>query len=177
MISDKQMRYVKSEDGYDYYVFTPTLVRQYYNKNEDWTGHRKSIMHKLHMMLYHIRGGYKILYMMDGENIVSYVIFARCGKTVIKGSTRDDIFTVFVTTHPDYRKKGLATKLIHEMLHGIEMNYKDSYKTIVDSNIGSQKVAFANGYVKLYQAKKSRLLKTISRSDAGNWRLYKLANY
>ena len=59
MINDKQMRYIKSEDGYDYYIFTPTLTRQYYNREEPWTKHRAGITHKLHMLLYHVRGGIK----------------------------------------------------------------------------------------------------------------------
>ena len=176
MIDDKQMKFIKSEDGYDYYIFTPTLTRQYFNKNEEWTEHRKSITHKLHMLLYHIRGGYNILYMLDGEKIAAYVIYARCGRTIIKNSTRDDIFTVFVTTHPDYRKKGLATKIIHEMLCGVDLKYNVSYKTIADSNIGSVKTALKNGYREIYQAKRSPLLKTISEANAGDWRLYSVKN-
>ena len=174
MIDDKQMKFIKSENGLDFYIFTPTLFRQYFNKNENWTVHRKSIMHKLHMFLYYIRGGYRILYMIDGDKIAAYVIYAKCGKTVIKNSTRDDIFTVFVTTHPDYRRKGIATAIINEMLHGIGLQYNNAYKTIEDSNIGSKKVAFANGYAQLYKAKRSKILKTISKSDVGNWRLYSL---
>lgn len=172
MINDKRLKYVKSEDGMDYYIFTPTLFRQYFNKSENWTVHRSSFTHKLHMFLYYIRGGYNILYMFDGENIAAYIIYARCGKTVIKNTCRNDIFTVFVTTHPDYRKKGLATKIVYEMLHGIGLKYKASYKTISDSNTGSVKAAFKNGYSELYPAKKSGLFKTISQSDSGNWRLY-----
>ena len=175
MINDKQMRYIKSEDGYDYYIFTPTLTRQYYNREEPWTEHRKSITHKLHMLLYKMRGGYNILYMMKNSEIAAYVVYAKCGDTVIKGSSSDDIFTVFVTTHPEYRRKGLATKIIYQMLHGVGVNYNVSYKTIIDSNEGSIKAAFNNGYKVLYPAKRSMLLKTISKTDSGDWRLYSVS--
>ena len=57
MITDKRMKFVKSEDGMDYYIFSPSLTRQYYNKTEEWTEHRKSLTHKIHMILYHLRGG------------------------------------------------------------------------------------------------------------------------
>ena len=109
---------------------------------------------------------------MDDKNIASYIVFARCGKTVIEGSTRNDIFTVFITTHPNYRKRGLATKIVHEMLHGIGLQYVSSYKTIVDSNIGSQNAAFANGYVVLHPASRTKFLRTISEAKDGNCRLY-----
>ena len=110
--------------------------------------------------------------MMEGEEIASYIVFARCGKTVIEGSTRNDIFTVFVTTHPNYRKRGFASKIVNVMLHDIGLEYDTSYKTIVDSNIGSQKAAFANGYEILYPAKKSKFLRTMSKAEDGDWRLY-----
>ena len=109
---------------------------------------------------------------MKGDDIVSYVCFARCGKTIIEGSSRDDIFTVFVTTHPGYRRKGLATKIIDELLHGIDLDYRVAYKTIADSNIGSIAVAKINGYAEMYPAKRSPLLKTISKAESGTWRLY-----
>lgn len=172
MINDKRMKYIKSEDGMDYYIFSPSLIRQYYNNSEEWTKHRKSLTHKLHMMLYHLRGGYQILYMMDGMKIASYIVFARCGKTVIEGSTIKDIFTVFVTTHPDYRRRGYASKIVNTMLHDIGLKYDISYKTILDSNIGSQKAAIANGYEVLYPAQKTRILKTISKAEDGDWKLY-----
>lgn len=174
MINDKRMKFIKTYDGFDLFLYSPSLFRHYYNKNEDWTPHRRSITHHIHMMLYHIRGGYQILYMMDGDNIAAYIVFARCGKTVIKDSTRNDIYTVYVTTHPDYRMRGLAKKIVHELLSGIGLKYDNAYKAIVDSNIGSQKAAFANGYKVLYQAKKSGPLKTISQSNSGDWRLYAL---
>ena len=110
--------------------------------------------------------------MMDGEKIASYIVFARCGKTVIKGSTRNDIFTVFVTTHPNYRRRGFASKIVNVMLHDIGLKYDTSYKTIVDSNIGSQKAAFANDYEVLYPAQRTKILKTISKAKDGDWRLY-----
>ena len=110
--------------------------------------------------------------MMKGDDIVSYVCFARCGKTVIKSSSVNDIFTVYITTHPDYRRKGLATKLIAELLHGIGLDYQIAYKTIADSNIGSRTVAKINGYTEMYPAKRSLLLKTISQAETGDWRLY-----
>lgn len=172
MIHDKQMKYIKSENGLDYYIFTPTFFRQYYNKVEVWTAHRGSITHKLHMLLYYIRGGYHILYLMDGGNIAAYLVYAQAGNTVIKGSTDADIFTVFITTHPEYRRKGFASNLADTMLNGIGLNYRYAYKTIADGNEGSIKAAFANGYTELYPVRKSRIIKTISKASESSWKLY-----
>jgi len=176
MINDKRMKYITSEDGYDYYVFTPTLFRQYYNKVEPWTAHRSIFSHKLHMLLYHIRGGYNILYMLEKGDVIAYIIYARCGRTVIKGSTRKDIFIVFGTTHPKYRNRGLQKRLHYKLLHDIGLEFRNSYLTKYDTNIGSEKVVVATGYSCLYQVKRSLFLKTIYRTDKGIWRLYVYKN-
>lgn len=173
---DNRMKFVKSENGLDYYIFTPTLFRQYFNKSEEWTPHRKSIAHKIHMFLYYMRGGYKILYMLDGDNIVAYLVYARCGKTVVENTTREDIFTVFVTTHPNYRHNGYATKIVYELLHGINLKYSKSFKTISDSNIGSLKSALKNGYQVIFPIKKSKTFKTIIRTDYSKTKLYVVEN-
>ena len=170
------MKYIKSVDGKDYYLFTPSLTRQYFNKEEEWTKHRKLLSHKLHMLLYYIRGGYSILYMMDGEEIAAYLVFTRAGRTVIEGTTKEDIFTIFVTTHPKYRRQGLATKIVHELLTGINLKFRTAYKTIVDWNTRSRLAAFANGYVEQYPGKKSKYLKTIQRVEKSKWKLYSYQN-
>ena len=58
------------------------------------------------------------------------------------------------------------------MLYEIGLEYEASYKTIADSNIGSQKAAFANGYVALYRARKSKILHTIHKSENAGLKLY-----
>lgn len=172
MIKDKRMKYLSSEDGFDYYVFSPTLFRQYYNKTEEWTAHRTFLTHKIHMLLFFLLGGYKILYMMDKENIASYLVYSRCGGLKIKGSTKKDILTIFVTTHPDYRGKGLAKKIGKKMSDGIGLEYNKAYKSILDTNVASIKVALADGYRLECKIKKSKILRTISSCDNSDWGLY-----
>lgn len=57
MIKDKQMKYMGSSNGLDYYLFTPSLFRLYYEKRDDDAVHTKTLSHKVHMCLYLIRGG------------------------------------------------------------------------------------------------------------------------
>lgn len=172
MIVDKQMKYILSDKGMDYYIFSPTLFRQYFNKKEEWTPHRQTITHKIHMFLYHIRCGYNILYVMDNDDIAGYLIYTRGGFTVIKNTTRKDVFTIFVTTHPNHRRKNIATNLVNKFLHEIGIEYDTSYKTIYDHNLGSIKAALANGYDVVYSAKKTRLFQTIVPDNENDWKLY-----
>lgn len=56
MIADKRMKFVKCEEGINYYLFQPSLFSFYYDdkkcKHEKEPSHRYSITHKLHMLLY-----------------------------------------------------------------------------------------------------------------------------
>lgn len=59
MIQNKRMKLVKKDKEYEYYIFKPTLFQQY-SKLEPKEGepkHRKLIIHKIHMLMYKIRGG------------------------------------------------------------------------------------------------------------------------
>lgn len=167
MIANKQMEYIKSEDGLEYYIFTPTIWKLYYDdhKSQEGPAHRKSISHKLHMLLYILRGGYKILYMTKNSDVVSYIIYTHSGRSVIKNTSKKDIYSIFVWTYPEYRKKGYASKIVHEMLHGIGLKYRASYKTILSDNIGSIKSAKENGYECMYGVKRTKFLKTAYRAD------------
>lgn len=63
MINDRRMRLVKSENGINYYLFTPSLFSLYYDdsnvKHKEEPPHRFSLSHKLHMVWYMmvIQGG------------------------------------------------------------------------------------------------------------------------
>ena len=176
MINDRKMRYIRSEDGLDYYVFSPSLFRLYYNRTEEWTKHRKTFSHRFHMLYYVLRGGLKILYKMDGDEVVAYLIYTPAGRTVVQGSTRRDLFSVYITTNPAYRRQGHAAKLVSLLLTGLGLKWDTAYKTIQDSNIGSQKAAFANGYEAVCTVTKSRFFRTVKKKAGTRLKLYARQN-
>ena len=174
MISNRRMQFVNTLDGLDLYIYKPSLFNLYYedgNKN-DRPAHRSRITHLFHMWFYLLRGGYRILYLLDGEKIAAYLVYTQSGNSVVEGSTREDIYTIFITTYPAYRKKGYATLLVRELLHGIGLKYKVSYKTIDDDNIGSIRAAENNGYRSVCCSEKSRLLHRAIRVEKSIHHLY-----
>ena len=86
MINDKRLKFIKTENGINYYLFKPSLFALYYNnkkfKHKCEPSHRSSLTHKLHMIWYMlaVRGGYSILYLEQNEEILSYIIFVKANK-------------------------------------------------------------------------------------------------
>ena len=90
MIDDKRLKFIKSENGINYYLFKPSLFSLYYNdknfKHTSEPAHRFSVFHKLHMMWYivTIRGGYSILYLEQNGEILSYIVFVKANNRIIR---------------------------------------------------------------------------------------------
>lgn len=60
MIANNRMRFVKTKNDINYYVFKPSLFSLYYNDGQVHSSepsHLKSLSHKLHMMMYIFGGG------------------------------------------------------------------------------------------------------------------------
>ena len=107
------------------------------------------------------------------DNVVAYVVFSRGGRIIIRDTSADDIYTIFIWTYPEYRSRGYGKKLVYELLHGVNINYKNAYKTIVSDNTASIKAASANGYRRLYPVKRTGLFHTAYRADdVDNYHLY-----
>ena len=172
MIEDRRMRFIRSDGEFDYYLFTPTLFRQYYNRKEPWTEHRSRFTHKLHMLYYLLRGGYNILYLMKESEVVGYIVFTKAGNDIVEGTTKNDIYTIYVTTNPDFRRLGIATKVVDVMLNGLGLDYQYSYKTISISNTGSRKAAEKNGYSIICNIRKRGPLCRIVRDCSASSGLY-----
>lgn len=173
MIHDKRMRFVKSEDGYDFYLFKPSMRRLYYHGPVNDARHRYSLPHKLHMMMYLFVGGYHILYLMKGNDVCSYIIYMKAGKKIVRGSSKKDFFTVFLYTFPNFRNQGLASKMAKCLLAINSGSFDYFYKAIAKTNVPSIKVAEKVGFQRVGNATKSRLLHTVQRDENGEWYLYR----
>lgn len=178
MIDNKRMKLVKTENGINYYLFTPTLFSLYYDdsehKHKDEPSHRYSLSHKLHMLYYilSIRGGYNILYLEKDNEILSYIIFIKANNQIVRNCQKDDYYTVFLWTYPEHRGKGLATIMSKTMLNDLSIDYNHFYKTINKDNISSIRVAEKCGFSIKCDSIKSRWLHTIYQVDEGEQYLY-----
>ncbi len=172
MTCDNSMIYLFSENSIDFFKFKPSFFKLYFNKKEIWTPFRKSILHKFHMILYLMGGGYNILYAISNDEVLGYLVYTKSKKWIIENSNKNDLYTIYITTNPNYRRNGLATKLVGVLLNNIEKDFVFSYKTIDDNNYGSIKAALNNGYEKLYPIKKCGIMKTIKKVNASSKHLY-----
>ena len=91
MIVDKRMKFIKSENDINYYLFKPSILSLYYNekiKHKEYPVHLHTLSHKLHMLLYivtNIRwGGYRVLYLENKGEILSYIAFTKANNRIIK---------------------------------------------------------------------------------------------
>lgn len=175
---NKRMKLVKSEDGINYYLFKPSLFHLYYKdrkfKHKEEPSHRYSLSHKLHMIWYilSVRGGYSILYLEKNGEIISYIIFIKANKKIIKSCKENDYYTVFLWTYPEHRGKGLATLMSKTMLNDLQLKYNCFYKTISKDNISSIRVAEKSGFNIECESIKKGLLHTINKVEAGEQYLY-----
>lgn len=86
-------------------------------------------------------GGYSILYLEQNGEIISYIIFVEANNRIIKNCEKNDYYTIFLWTYPEYRGKGIATLMSKVMLQDLKLNYNHFYKTISKNNISSIRVA------------------------------------
>ena len=84
MLNDKRMRLIKSDNGINFYLFTPSAFQLYYKlksrkqkaESRQEPSHRYTVSHQLHMLWYALHdGGYRILYLEKDLEILSYIIF------------------------------------------------------------------------------------------------------
>lgn len=178
MIDNKKLTLIKSKNGFNYYLFKPSLFSLYYNdknfKHKNEPAHRFSMSHKLHMIWYilAVRGGYSILYLEQNGEILSYIIFIKANNKIIKECAKNDYYTVFLWTYPEHRGKGYSTLLSQAMLNDLQLEYNHFYKTISKYNFPSIRVAEKCGFSTSSDCVKSRWLHTIQRVDNGQQYLY-----
>ncbi len=180
MINNKRMHFIKSENKINYYLFKPSIFHLYYNdsnkKNADEPIHRYSIMHKIHMMFYILMGGYNVLYLEKGGRILSYIVFTKANDLIIKNCDKNDYYTIFLWTYPQYRGQGLATLMSKTMLNDLNLNYNHFYKTISKDNISSIRVAEKMHFSVKSDSVKKGIFHTINSVKNGTQYLYWLTN-
>lgn len=92
-------------------------------------------------------GGYRILYCEKNNEIVTYVIYARCRRYVFDSGNKNDYYIVFYYTYPEYRGYGYAKILIETLFRIIDDN-NDFYECIAINNFASIRAAEKIGFKK-----------------------------
>lgn len=149
MIGRTELRFVKSAEGVDFYLFRPRPGRWYYTGWDGWaedrTAHTRS--HRVRMAIEWLEAGYRVYYMAKDDEIVGYVTVARGGGR-LRCATRRDIVLGPVYTPARFRGKGYATAGEKAVLHSLEIPYDAAYEYIKKDNAPSLRVAEKCGFTR-----------------------------
>ncbi|MGN0818801.1 MAG: GNAT family N-acetyltransferase [Christensenellaceae bacterium] len=175
MINHKRMKLIFSDDEFEYYLFNPRVWQLYYPEKpgREEPSHRYRLTHKLHMIHYILNGGYNLLYVVKNDEVVSYIAFVKCNNGIVKNSNKNDYYTIFLYTYPEYRSQGIASKMANVMLHKSNLNFRHFYKTISKDNYSSIKVAEKSGFKCICDANKVGIFHQIIPVKDGNQFLYR----
>ena len=173
MKDKKYIKRIEKRGDYEFYIFKPSPFRLYFHTRKDDAGHRKSFFHYFHMLFLLLSGGYRILYLIKDDEILSYVAYCKAGKRVIAGSSYDDLYTIFIYTFPNFRGCGNASLLGSFMLEYLSNEYRYFYKTISKTNIQSKKVAEKCGFAYYSESVRSKLFRIIIPVDNGTQFLFR----
>lgn len=169
----KSIKFLDSKNGIDFFLFKPSLFKLYYpeEKGREEPVHRYTFTHRMHMLKYLFFGGYQIIYLFKNSKVVSYIVFCKSNKSIVKGSSRKDYYTIFLWTYPEFRGNGYATLMAQELLKYAKKCRK-FYKTIAFNNFSSIKVAESVGFKKISEANKIGLFHKIVPAMNGSMYLY-----
>lgn len=148
MILHQELKYIKSVNGLDYYLFQPSFNNWFFH---DWKGYKEdtekqTIRQWIRMLIeYMWGGGYYIYYVAQNKSIIGYILISNGGRRVTCSNINDVVLGPYYTLK-EQRGKGIASKMIDSALHDFNISYKNAYCYIKKTNIASLKAASNCGF-------------------------------
>lgn len=170
MLEVKGLKLLKTIEGLDYYLYKPSLGHWFF---EGWDGfaedtEKHARKQKIRMFIEYLWGGYSIYYAADSTRLVGYVLVASGGKR-ITCSCKDDIVLGPYYILKEMRGKGLCPKMLHAVLHELDIPYNDAYCYIKKNNTASLKAAAKCGFEIIGHAEiKGLLRKLVLTENSGS---------
>jgi len=152
---EKNLKFIKKIDGFDYYEYTPKVTKLFYKHNENMT-----LLKKIRFMLDYIRG-FKVYYMFSEQNMVGYCMVARGGSYRLEFTSKEDVVLGPAYIAEEKRGQGLNSVLCENILNKFNLNYRYAYSYIRKNNLSSIKSFEKVGFALLYSAKISRFTRAI----------------
>lgn len=171
------MKYITSVKGLDFWCFRPSMFCQYFMDypEEEHPWYEKRLLHRVRMMLEHLRGGYIVYYLYASEELVGHIVVARGGWR-LRVSTEKDIVLGPIWISPRHRNRGFAARGIHAVLHELGLEYENAYEYIAKDNWASRRTVEKNNYVLLGEARERGLLKHIEMYEGGEFVVYRYSH-
>ena len=168
MLDNHSLRFYKTINGIDYYLFKPSFAHWYF---QEWEGYKEdkrkqTLSHWLRMCLEYLEGGYQIFYASENDVLKGYSLVARGGRR-LKCSSKNDIVIGPYYTAKQYRGSGIAKRMIGDVLNHTELKYENAYMYIKKNNTASMKVAEHNGAQCIGEASMKGFLRRLYITNRG----------
>ena len=168
------MYFLGEYDGIEFYRYSPTLFRPYYTDypKKDHPPYERRAIHQIRMMTEYLRGGYQVIYMVRGGEVLGHLVVARGGRRLAV-STPEDIVVGPIFVAPRLRGQGLGTIGIRVVLNALGLKYRYAYEFIKHDNIASIRTVEKNGYVFVERARESGPMKNLIACPDGDFVVYR----
>ncbi len=150
------------------YLFTPSFSRLF-----PVSGNMRemTLLQKIRFAMM-LKSGYRIYVITDkDDNVEGSTVFSVGGSYRYPFSTKKDLIDGPNYTVPEYRGKGVATRLYDVIFEYYETDFDTVYATIANDNYPSLKRVKRGGYYEAYHVSAKRLTKKFCRDDGGNMTL------
>ena len=180
MLKEKKLKYFKTIDNIDYYLYKPSFGRWFY---KDWDGFQYEVRDEGHgtaimwlrMCLEWLEGGYKMYYAAVDDEIVGYNTIARGGRRLTISNKRDIVLgPTFV--HPEHRGKGISVKMDAAILDELENDYEYAYMYIRKSNKACLKSETKKGFEYVCDVSRRGFLRRLYPKENGFFHVFRYAN-
>lgn len=166
-----KLKKVYEKNSYEYYKYSPTLIKPFYVNLEKLTFKRRI---RLIMAFF---SGYSVYYLAHNGKYIGYCL-VQSGKDIrYKFATDRDIIVGPYYIHEEYRGKKLSIDLLNYILKDSDLKFQYAYNYISKNNIPSIKASESVGFKYMSDAKISKYLRKIKlyKFD-GTYKIYKYDN-
>ncbi len=169
IIKSDNLKLLKTDsDGYKYYVFNPTLLKQFPKSGNmrkmTFLQRGRFFTMKLH--------GYRVYLIGINDEVYSSIAFSGGGYRFPFANKKDLIYGPSYTI-PEYRGQGLAARLGDAVIKEFEKDYENIYATVKLTNEASLRCLEKNGYVKERRIGVNEFTKIYYLDDGGSFWLMK----
>ncbi len=168
MIEDKNLTYLGTFDGIDFYRYRTRLFRYFYCP---MAYYEKLFSRMVRETIDFVRGGYHVIYIAQNDRLVGYGIVTKGGGRN-RFCTADDIVLNSLWVMPKARGNGFANLLYRVLTSELGVSYDKAYAYIRPDNQASIKAALRSGFVKVANASRKGILRSVVIDPNGRLGIY-----
>lgn len=165
-----KMTVLACEDGYKYYLFTPTFSRLY---PKSGNMRKMTVLQSLRFLVMKMNG-YKMYLLTDEtDEILSSIAFSSGSQYRFPFAGKEDLIYGPSYTMPEHRGRGYAVKLWDKVISCFEKDTKIVYATIRDDNRASIKCMEKSGFKTIGKLKGNKITRAFCMDEKGDHILVK----